>query len=186
MSTDFKKTLRGCRNLDRRSQRKMVDRLTPYLYSICRRYSNQNEDAKDILQDALVKIFNGIDRCKANDENGFLAWSAKITVNVALSKYRKEHRQVLRSIDDSPDQGMSPEILSNLNTQDILRLLDFIPENHRCVFNLVAIDGYKHQEVAELMNIKESSSRAFLSKARKRLQELIEKSQRNSHVRKSV
>jgi len=170
----MQKLIKSCKNLDRSSQREMVNHLTPMLFSICLRYANQNREAtKDLVQDSLIRIFNNIEKCDATTEIPFKAWCKKVAINVALGKIRKKEI-VTQEIDlNTITHYSQPSALNNLNVDDILKLLSEIPTQHRLVFNLTVIDGYKHNEIAEILNIKESSSRTFLTRARQALQKLI-------------
>lgn len=167
----MKKIIKGCRQLDRKAQREMVDHLSPYLYVICRRYSDQHEDAQDLLQESLISIFNNIEKCKADEIAGFKAWCRRIAINKALEKKRKKGL-TLENL-----SGISvptlPVIQSQLNVNDILSLLERLPENQRTVFNLAVLDGFAHREIATMLNIQESSSRTFLTRARQKLQAMM-------------
>lgn len=174
------KLIQNCKSLDRRAQREMVNHLTSYLFPICRRYSNNFEDAKDLLQEALILIFNNIDKCNARKVIPFKSWCKKITINNALRKLRKKSNQAESITDKTKQPSTIPNIYSQLNIEDILNLLHLLPESHRTVFNLAILDGYTHKEIAGFLDIKESSSRTFLVRARKALQKLIEKN--DSHV----
>lgn len=174
---EMKKLIQGCRKLDRKSQRTMVDHLSPYLYSICRRYSNGHEDAKDILQESLIAIFNNMEQCRSNEEPVFKSWSARIAVNTALAKKRKMSSYMEVESPDNLERKIIPTIHSRLNAEDILKLLHLLPENQRTVFNMVVIDGFSHKETAQMLHIKESSSRTFLVRAREKMQQLIKKTE---------
>ena len=169
----MKKILKGCRNLNRKAQREMVDFLSPFLYAICRRYSDNQEDAKDLLQESLISIFNNIDQCQSNETPIFKGWCRRIAINTALAKKRKRgfKMEIIRDLEIK--QANIPPIHSQLNVEDILAFLKQLPQNQRIVFNLSVIDGYSHREIAQFLNIKESSSRTFLSRAREHMQRLI-------------
>lgn len=171
----MKKLIKDCRELERQAQRKMVDHLSPFLYNICRRYSQNTEDAKDLLQESLVQIFNNMDKCNAKEKNTFFAWSRRVTINMALAKKRKRVLEVESIGEENNLFSITPGVQSKLNVQDILSLLKVLPQNQRLVFNLAVVDGYSHAEIAKILEIKESSSRTFLTRARKSLQQLIQK-----------
>ncbi len=167
----MKNIIKGCKQLDRKAQREMVDHLTPYLYVICRRYTEQHEDAQDLLQESFIAIFNNIEKCKANEIAGFKAWCRRIAINKALEKKRKRGLN-LESL-SIVSIATRPAVQSQLNVTDILKLLERLPENQRIVFNLAVLDGFAHREIAEMLNIQESSSRTFLTRARQKLQKLM-------------
>lgn len=170
----MKKLLQGCRNFNRKAQREMVNYLSPYLYAICCRYTDNQEDTKDLLQEALILIFNNIDRCSSNEEGVFKSWCKHIAINNALSKKRKKGFLYEQINTTNIDPSIAPKIDSQLNVKDILNWLQYLPENQRLVFNLAIIDNYSHKEIAEILKIKESSSRTFLMRARQFLQKAIQ------------
>ena len=150
-----------------------MDRIAPFLFGICRRYADRTEDAKDLLQEALIKIFNNIEQVQTN-EFAFKGWCRRITVNVALSKLRKKGFNSRVEMDDSVRGSAAPSIYGSMNAADILKLLEKLPEKQKLVFNLSVLDGYSHREIAQMLGIGESSSRTFLVRARGKLQQLIQ------------
>jgi len=101
-----KKLIKHCKSLDRKAQREMVNHLSPFLFPICRRYSKNFEDAKDLLQEALILIFNNIEQCKTEEIIPFKSWCKKITINNALAKLRKKSHQT-EAISDTSVQPPS-------------------------------------------------------------------------------
>ena len=166
----------SCKEKDRQAQKELVNRFGPFLYAICRRYLKTEADAQDILQESLVQILNNIHTFKSEPAN-FKAWIRKITVNQALTKLRKSYVKLESYPGDIPEHRISPaQVTEKLQEQDILNLLNLLPELQRQVFNLSIIDGYKHHEIAEVLKIKESYSRTILNRARKAMQVYITKS----------
>lgn len=173
------KLLQGCKNLNRKAQREMVNHLSPFLYSVCRRYVDSHEDAKDLIQESLILIFNNMDKCMATSEITFKSWCRRIAINTALAKIRKKKIDNNLLDDSELLYTTLPAVNSQLNVEDILRLLKHLPQNERLTFNLSVIDGYTHQEIAEILQVKESSSRTFLARARQSLQQLIHQQEIN-------
>ena len=170
--------IQSCKRKERKAQRVLVDRFAPFLLAICQRYLHTREDAKDVLQEALISIFRNLDNFQGQ-EGQFKAWMTKITVNAALMKLRKASRiKEIYPGEMPPRPGYQMQVIDELNAQDVLRLLQYLPESSRQVFNLYVIDGFKHREIAEMLNITESSSRTALSRARSQLQSLIVQSQK--------
>ncbi len=180
----MKELLQGCRKLDRKAQREMVNHLSPFLFPLCRRYSNTQEDAKDLLQEALILIFNNIKQCSSNEKRVFLGWCRRIAINNALAKKRKKGFEMKAIEKAEIANGQAPIINSKLNVDDILNLLNILPTNQRMVFNLAVVDGYTHKEIAKLLAIKESNSRTLLTRARQTLQSLINKERKLRKVSK--
>lgn len=171
----MKKLIKYCKRLDRKAQREMLDHLSVLLFPICLRYAKNKEDAKDLLQESLILIFNNMHQSSSDEPKIFKAWCKKIAINNALGKFRK------KMIDCTTLEGQKvvkftpPNIEGQLNVEDILRLLKKLPKNQKTVFNLSVIDGFSHKEIAQLLAIKESSSRTFLLRARQTLQGLLMK-----------
>lgn len=156
----------------------MVKILSPYLYNFCLRYANSHEDAKDLLQESLILIFNNLDQFSSDNEAAFKSWCRRITINNALSKKRKKSNQHNSISQSKTSLSALPLIISKLNVEDILTLLNHLPDNQRLVFNLFVIDGYSHREIAKILNIKESSSRTYLTRARQNLQKILNRENR--------
>lgn len=178
MISKLKQLLPAVKRRERKAQRALVDCISPYLFTICRRYSKNSEDAKDILQDALILIFKNIEKFHTGPE-GFKPWISRITVNVALSRFRKSfnvNEWYPGELILHPRQN--PKIFEKLHVEDIMELLALLPNMQKEVFNLFIIDGYSHAEVSELLGINESYSRTVLTRARKRMQELIVQSKK--------
>lgn len=129
--------------------------------------------AKDQLQKSLMKIF---DKIKSFDENkGTLeSWMARITINTCLTDLRKKKLNIV-SLDDAiiTTKQVDPEIIDTMSTKEIIAMVQSLPDIYREIFNLIVIDGYKHKEIEEMLNIKEASSRARLSRAKEMLRNKI-------------
>ncbi len=178
----MKRLIRACKELDRKAQKEMVHHLSPFLFSICRRYAASHEDAQDLLQEVFILIFNNIEECLATEAPAFKAWCRRIAINCALAKKRKKQLMTTNKAPMDYQYAKGPAIYAKLEAEAILRLLDKIPEQYRMVFNLSIIDGYAHSEIAELLQIKESSSRTFLVRARQQMQKLITQQQQQKYT----
>lgn len=180
MQSEFKVLLKGCRNYERKAQRQMVDRLVPFLLSVCRRYEGAHAAAQDLVQEALILIFNHIEDCQA-EEKPFMGWCKRIAVNVCLEKFRKKNI-ALECMDHLEIQhGLAPEIFDQLAVEEILRALNSLPENQRLVFNLYVIDGYAHAEISDMLHIQESHARTLLTRAKASLQHILSTKEILSH-----
>lgn len=178
--SDFNTLLKGCRAYERKAQRLMVDRLAPFLLSVCRRYEGSHVTAQDLVQEALILIFNHIEDCKP-EEKSFMAWSKRIAINVSLDKFRKK-KIALEDLDNQEiNHSQLPEVLDLLGVEEILKALQILPENQRVVFNLFVVDGYAHREISEMLHIKESHARTLLTRARTNLQQILTAKELSSH-----
>lgn len=135
-------------------------------------------EAEDVLQDAFIKVFDNID--KFQFKGSFEAWIRRIVINTALKNYQRKHfHQEKMGLEmEAIDLPVEPSIFAHLDEEALLDLIARLPDGYRVVFNLYAIEGYSHKEIAEMMNIKEGTSRTQLLKARKWLQAQVLKLQK--------
>jgi RNA polymerase sigma-70 factor (ECF subfamily) len=171
MRPDFNHLLKSCRQYERKAQRQMVDLLAPSLFSVCKRYERTHAGVQDLVQEALILIFNHIDQCRGG-EREFMGWCRRIAVNVCLQQFRKKQLP-FETIETGGDPGGLPDVFDKMGVEDILRLLDALPLHQRLVFNLHVVDGYSHAEIADELNITESHSRTLLTRARAALKDSI-------------
>jgi RNA polymerase sigma factor (sigma-70 family) len=172
MKYEFDKLLNDCRNFERKAQRQMVDLLAPFLFSVCKRYAASRENAQDLVQESFILIFNNIQQCQAA-EKPFMGWCRRIAVNVCLEKFRKKSIPFENMDHAENDPSAAPDIFDKLGVEEILQLLQLLPENQSIVFNLYVIDGYNHAEIGDILRIKESNSRTLLTRARATLQGIL-------------
>lgn len=134
------------------------------------RYARHRMEAEDILQDAFVKVFEHIGQFQF--KGALEGWIRRIVVNTAIKAYDRKsftHEQI--GIDPTWDSASDlPLSDMQLQEKDLLNMINQLPDGYRIVFNLYAIEGYSHQEIAEMLGIQESTSRSQLVKARKQLQ----------------
>jgi len=158
--------IQGCLKKDPRYQRLLVANYSPMLMTVSRRYCPANIGAEDILQDAFIKIFSNIQQ--HNPDKGNLAgWMRRIVINTALKKMQKRSYTHERSTDEFEDIQLHPSVYQHLEAEEIMNLIAELPEGYRQVFNLYAVEGYNHKEIAEMMGYGESTSRSNLFKAKK-------------------
>ncbi len=162
----------GCLREERWAQKQLYETYYGKLLGVCLRYSNNSEDARDILNEGYVKVFRYLERYKVG--TSLECWMRRIMINTSIDYYRKEMRH--RSDDIEAAQYKIAEdndVVSNYSAQEILKVIQVLPPAYRAVFNLYAIEGYSHKEVAESLGITESTSRSNLVKARVKLKELL-------------
>lgn len=147
-----------------------------YALSICRLYTYSNDDAVSILNDSFLKVFSSIEKNGYNNSIPFKNWLRRILINTAIDNYRKNSKHLYHlEIEETNSIQVNINAIDNLNAEDILKLLDFLPEMHRFVFNLYEIQGFNHKEISLKLNISESTSRVFLTRAKKKLRVLFNK-----------
>lgn len=137
---------------------------------MCLKYASSYEDAEDILQDSFILIFNKIHQYK--HKGSFEGWLKRITINIALEKYRKNKKlQVVRN--NEFEGEIHVDIEENIDADFLLSLIQQLPDQYRLVFNLYVLDHFSHKEVAEVLNISEGTSKSNLSRARAILKQKI-------------
>jgi RNA polymerase sigma-70 factor (ECF subfamily) len=155
-----------------KAQKQLFDLLSPKMYAVCLRYAKDVDEAKDILQEGFIKVFNNLERFE--HKGSFEGWVKRIFINTSIEFYRKAQREnMVDNIDDVPERPIDPQTISALRAADLMKLVERLPKGYRTVFNLFAIEGYRHDEIAEMLNISENTSKSQLHKARLFLQELV-------------
>lgn len=138
---------------------------------ICRRYARQSDEASDILNESFLKIFNRIEHYDMSKP--FKSWIGKIITNTAIDYYRASLKFAQQEDIDEYDVSDDAAIYGKLAYNDLLVMVRSLSPAYQAVFNLYAIDGYSHNEIAELLGITVNTSKSNLHKARKKLQELL-------------
>ncbi|OYD46338.1 RNA polymerase [Sphingobacterium cellulitidis] len=164
-----------CKSQDRQAQSELYQYFSAKMYALCIRYAKDQDDAADILQNGFIKVFK---KCELFEGKGSLeGWIRKVMVNTAIESHRKNKVRFL-----STEELTGHEIeqagsfsLTHLDYKDLLALIKKLPMGYRTVFNLYAIEGYNHKEIAEMLEISEGSSKSQLSRARSWLKERIQK-----------
>ncbi len=155
------------------------------LMTVCRRYSNQSFDAKDVLQETFIKIFKHIDTFDPTRGN-LEPWLRKIAVNTSLKYLKKQQLFYQRNNELSYDHGQEPSVYSDLDEEEMIAIIQDLPDTYRTVFNLYAIEGYSHKEIGKMLEIEEASSRSNLSRARQLLRIKITELKRRESCQKIV
>ena len=162
---------------DNASQFALYKSLLPKIMGVCRRYLRHKEEAEDCAQEVFIKIFKNLQ--KYTGEGPFEAWTRRITVNEALIFIRKNSKiSFNEDIDDHSEIiSSNVNVLSEINHEELLSLLNKLPEGKRLVFNMYVIEGYSHKEIGEALNISENTSRSQFFKARDTLAGLLIKNE---------
>lgn len=165
--------IKGCKRQEPTAQKELYNRYKEILFGITRRYIKSLEDAEDVFIEGLYKIYSKID--KYEGKGSFEGWMKRIVINESLM-YLRKHKNFKLSVEtDNVQIGINPEIINRLQYNDVVKLLDLLPTGYRTIFNLYVIEGYKHREIAELLNISINTSKSQLILAKKRLREICKK-----------
>ena len=159
--------LEACKKGERSAQKELYQRMAPVLMGICKRYLQRTEEAEEALSNALLKIFTKLDQF--DSAGSFEGWMKRVTVRECLNYLRQRKSP----FDTEWDGDIAAPTESHDEAEHLLQLLQALPTGYRTVFNLYAIEGYRHQEIAQLLSISEGTSKSQLSKARKLLQEQL-------------
>jgi len=168
------KLIEGCIENNRHAQKLLFEKYKSVMLGICLRYCKSRDEAEDVLMEAFMTIFTEIHNFRK--DGSLEQWIKRIMINSSINNYRKNLKHYFHTdIDDVDDRTMleENEAVDATSTKDVLKVLQNLPEGYRVIFNLYAIEGYKHKEIAEMMNISIGTSKSQLSKARKMLQEKI-------------
>lgn len=163
----------NCKKMNRDAQRQVYETMAPKLYRLCKRYLKKEEEVEEALADSFYTIFTKIDQLK--EFQAFEAWARKITVNHCLATIKKSTNFNMYLDDVTMLSQPFTEAVNNLEEEDLLNLLNHIPEGCKTVFNLFVIEGYGHKEIAQNLNISEGTSKSQLNAAKTKLKELVNK-----------
>jgi RNA polymerase sigma factor (sigma-70 family) len=178
--------IKGCLNGDSKMQEELYKRFAPKMYAVCLRYSNNAENAQDLLQEGFIKIFRNLNRFRG--DGSFEGWIRRIFVNTSIEYFRKKTN--LFSITEKEDlvvEDSSLNALDRLAEKDIILLVQELSPGYRTVFNLYAIEGYSHKEIGTMLNINEGTSKSQLARAKSILKKKVEQfldEKRKSLIRK--
>lgn len=164
--------IKGCIRKDRSSQYLLYKELYGYCMGICKRYAVNDADAAEVMNNAFLKVFNHIEKYDASKP--FKPWLAKIMANTAIDHYRTKLK--FSDHDDISEHthiGQGAAIYDQLAYDDLLNLIQTLSPAYRIVFNMYAIDGYSHEEIAEILKISIGTSKSNLFRARQKLQEML-------------
>lgn len=163
--------IRQCKNGDLKYQELLYKQFYGYAMGIGLRYSANRDDALEVVNDAFIKVFNSI---KSFDNSlPFKPWLQKVIVHTAIDQHRKNKRYLTADLDEAVAISTPAIAINQLNLKDILLMLNSLPEINKLVFNLYEIEGYNHEEISKILNIAQSSSRVYLSRAKEKLRKLV-------------
>ena len=167
------KLVKKCVSGDTQAQEELYNHFAGLLFSICMRYAPNKTMAQDFLQESFIKAFNSLNRFRF--EGSFEGWLKRLTVNCCLDQLKKHNRIPFQeNIETAYNLGTQHGVLETLEAQSMLKMMQKLPDGYRTVFNLYAIEGYSHAEIAAELGVSESTSKSQLFKARKSLQIMLE------------
>lgn len=168
------KIIKRCKKGDKKAQKILYDIFKSIVMGICRRYSSCKEEAEDIFQEAFIKIFQNIQKLQEADY--LKRWIIRTTINTAINYYyknRKHHGHL--DVENSLVDRLDSTILDEISNEQLIACINKLPDGYRLIFNLHVIEGYSHNEIAELLNISVNTSKSQLSRAKALLRSRLEK-----------
>lgn len=164
--------IKACLSNDGKAQRMLYDRYAPVMLTVCRRYIKDFDTAEDIMIRGFMRVFEKLTQFRM--EGSFEGWVRRIMVNEALGWLRKNRVMYLEVDIEEADKEVDTDLISSgLQTEELLKMVQELPHGYRTVFNLYAIEGYSHAEIAELLGINVNTSKSQLSRARALLQKKL-------------
>jgi RNA polymerase sigma factor (sigma-70 family) len=177
--------IKGCLKNDRASQKALYEAFYGKMLGVCLRYSKGGDEAKDILQEGFLKVFNSLRNF--NGTGAFEGWVRRIMVNTAIDHLRKNRQDYLivstvhanEKLVNTPEEINDDDLVLQIDKEEILKAIQELTPAYRTVFNLYVVEEYTHKEIAEMLDISEGTSKSNLSKAkfnlRKNLMHIIKK-----------
>lgn len=164
--------IEACIKGDRVAQKSLYDIFSKKMYMVCLRYTKSQQEAEDVLQDSFIKVFKNLKGYRGDSRLDY--WIKKIVINTALNSQRKKlYMYPMVDIDDVQNTVSHSKALTDFHLEELLKMIRELPTGCQTVFNLFAIEGYSHKEIAEMLEVSEGTSKSQFSRARKLLQEKI-------------
>lgn len=165
--------IKGCIEGDPQMQRMLYERFSSIMYTVCLRYSDNIEDANDVMQEGFMKVFKSLSKFRA--EGSFEGWVRRIFINTSIEHYRKKVKLYkVSEVQENTIEDNDLSALDTLATKDVLNLINELSPGYKQVFNMHVIEGYSHKEIADLLGITEGTSKSQLARAKGVLKKIIE------------
>lgn len=176
MQTTENELIKKCLNNNSKALKELYDTYSPKMYGICLRYAKNQMEAEDILQEGFIKVFSNLHRFKF--EGSFEGWIRRTFVNTAINHYKKNVKYAREmDIQEVETENQKDEkVLDRISADEIMSLIQSLPEGYKVVFNLNVIEGYTHKMIGEMLSISENTSKSQLLRAKRLLREKISNS----------
>ncbi len=162
----------GCKSRDRKSQKELYRLYFGFSMKICLRYSEHREEAVEMVNDGFMRVFNNIH--KYDEQRPFMSWLSTIMINTSIDYYRARiKRTKMEELNSNYELEERETILSRINYEDLIKLVQKLSISYRTVFNLFVLDGYTHEEIGKMLSISVGTSKSHLFKARHKLKEML-------------
>jgi len=179
--SQYKDLIEGCKANDRKCQERLYRLFFDKMLILCRRYTQDEDQLLSIINDGFLKVFKKIDSYAY--KGSFEGWVRRLVFTSLSDFFRKENKYLKFMIFETEDIPIASEPDESLFYQDIIKLVDILPNKSKKVFQMYAIEGFTHKDIAKELSISEGTSKWHLSEARKKLQQLLKEQKiYNSHV----
>ena len=173
MKQDDQKLISDCIDGDRKSQEELYRLFAGKMYLVCLRYTREQQEAEDILQESFIKIFKQLKSFKG--ESSLFFWMKRIVINTALNAQRsKLYMFPMVDVEDMKEENPGTKEASDYTMEELLNMIKKLPQSSQIIFNLYAIEGYKHHEIAEMLGISVGTSKSQYARAKQLLREQME------------
>lgn len=177
--------IKACKRQNSKAQRTLYEKYASSMLGLCRRYIKGEMEAEDVMINGFMKVFMKIDLFKG--AGSFEGWMKRIMINEALGYIRKNKAMYLEmDIEAAEKEPDFDKLFTELEAKDLLKMVNELPSGYRTIFNLYAIEGYSHKEIAEMLGINENTSKSQLSRARMHLQKKLLASEKILKQNKSI
>ncbi|MBW3546108.1 MAG: RNA polymerase sigma factor [Bacteroidetes bacterium] len=175
-----KEIVEGCLRKELKMQQALYDRFSGRMYVVCLRYASGQLEAEDILQEAFVKVFGKLETYR--EEASLTQWIKRVVINTALNHQRsKLYMYPMVDVEQMHSLADQEQTLSNFSYQELLEFIQELPSGCRVIFNLFAIEGYGHKEIAEMLGVSEGTSKSQYARAKKLLQQQLAESEKRRY-----
>lgn len=175
-----KEIVEGCLRKELKMQQALYDRFSGRMYVVCLRYASGQLEAEDILQEAFVKVFGKLESYR--EEASLTQWIKRVVINTALNHQRsKLYMYPMVDVEQMHGLADQEQTLSNFSYQELLEFIQELPSGCRVIFNLFAIEGYGHKEIADMLGVSEGTSKSQYARAKKLLQQQLAESEKRRY-----
>ncbi len=170
--TELNDIIKGCVANKRKAQARLFELFSEEMFGVCMYYSKDYTEAEDTLHEGFMKVYKSIGQFKS--KGSFAGWVRRIMVNTALEKFRKKQQMYalgdeFENLEDIDNRN----VINDISAQDLIQLIRELSPKYKMVFNLYAIEGYSHKEIANMLGISEGTSKSNLARARYILQKKV-------------
>ena len=165
--------IKGCIEENPEMQKLLYDRFSSKMYGVCLRYTENTEDANDVMQEGFIKVYKSLPKFRG--EGSFEGWIRRIFINTSIEHFRKKVKLYnVNEVHENTIEDAELDALDSLATKDILNIINELSPGYKQVFNMHVVEGYSHKEIADILGITEGTSKSQLARAKGALKKIIE------------